>query len=125
MREACEQVQTYLNRMETRDLDGARAMLAEGFVMQFPGAPEMHTLSELINWAAPRYQFVKKTYLGFDACTGGSEVTIVYCRGVLSGQWPDGSAFDGIRFIDRFELVGGKITRQDVWNDIGEVRNGS
>ena len=50
-------------------------------------------------------------------------VAVVYTQGTLSGEWPDGSAFSGIRFIDRFELTGGKITRQDVWNDMGEVRN--
>ncbi len=31
-------------------------------------------------------------------------------------------AFEGIRFIDRFEVTAGKITRQDVWNDIAEVK---
>ncbi|MGB1034547.1 MAG: 4-oxalocrotonate tautomerase, partial [Primorskyibacter sp.] len=46
----------------------------------------------------------------------------VYCRGTLSGEWPDGTAFDAIRFIDRFEIVGDKITKQDVWNDIAETR---
>jgi len=47
---------------------------------------------------------------------------VVYTRGTLAGAWPDGAAFSGIRFIDRFEVTGGKITRQDVWNDIAEVR---
>jgi hypothetical protein len=36
--------------------------------------------------------------------------------------WADGSSFEGIRFIDRFELVTGKIQRQDVWNDLGEAQ---
>ena len=44
-------------------------------------------------------------------------------RGTLHGRWLDGSAFDGIRFIDRFEIRGGRIVRQDVWNDAGELRN--
>ena len=45
-----------------------------------------------------------------------------YTRGTLAGEWPDGTAFSGIRFIDRFEVTDGKITQQDVWNDIAEVR---
>ena len=49
---------------------------------------------------------------------------VVYARGALSGEWPDGAAFEGVRFIDRFEITGGKIVRQDVWNDIGEARGG-
>jgi hypothetical protein len=40
--------------------------------------------------------------------------------GTLYGEWPDGSAFEGIRFIDRFEVRGGKLTDHKVWNDLGE-----
>jgi hypothetical protein len=40
------------------------------------------------------------------------------CHGTLSGEWPDGSAFSDIRFLDRFELRSGKLTRQQVWNDL-------
>lgn len=114
-------VRQYLQSMEARDLPAAQAMLGEGFVMQFPGAAPMTDLSELLSWAKPRYQSVTKAYEGFDVAA--SQGAVVYCRGTLRGVWPDGSAFEGIRFIDRFELQGGKITRQDVWNDIAEVRS--
>jgi phenylpyruvate tautomerase PptA (4-oxalocrotonate tautomerase family) len=110
-------VQAYLAAMEARDLPAARALLAPGFAMTFPGGITMTTLEELIAWSAPRYRFVKKTYERFDAM--GQHV---YCFGTLHGEWPDGTAFSGIRFIDRFELAGGLIQRQDVWNDMGEVR---
>ncbi|EDZ42034.1 4-oxalocrotonate tautomerase [Rhodobacteraceae bacterium HTCC2083] len=50
------------------------------------------------------------------------DAAIVYCRGTLSGEWPDGTTFTGIRFIDRFEVVGDKLTQQDVWNDIAETK---
>ncbi len=39
----------------------------------------------------------------------------------LAGEWPDGTPFDGIRFIDRFELADGKLARQEVWNDLAEA----
>lgn len=117
-----ELVRSYLVAMEERRLDAAEAMLGEDFVMRFPGTAPMSRLSELIEWAAPRYRFVKKSYEGFDAMQTPGDTQLVYCRGTLSGEWPDGSAFDGIRFIDRFELLAGKIIRQDVWNDMGEVR---
>jgi phenylpyruvate tautomerase PptA (4-oxalocrotonate tautomerase family) len=115
-------VRDYLAAMEAREIERARAMLAPGFTMVFPATGEMHRLEELIEWAAPRYRFVTKTYEGFDAMQSASEAALVYARGTLSGEWPDGTPFSGIRFIDRFELVGGKITRQDVWNDMGEVK---
>jgi hypothetical protein len=41
--------------------------------------------------------------------------------GTLHGVWLDGTPFEGIRFIDRFELADGRIQRQDVWNDMAEV----
>ena len=116
-----ELVRAYLSAMEARELDTAQAMLGDGFTMRFPGKGPMHTLQELIAWAKPRYRFVTKTYHGFDAMQG-ADAALVYCRGTLSGEWPDGTAFDGIRFIDRFEVTGGKITKQDVWNDIAEAK---
>ena len=114
-------VHDFLSAMEARDLDAARAFIGEGFVMTFPGGARMTTLEELVAFARPRYRFVNQTYERFDTVPGG-EVSIVYCFGTLSGEWPDGEAFAGIRFIDRFEIADGRITRQDVWNDVAEVR---
>ncbi len=117
-----EIVKDFLSAMEARDLERARTLLSEGFVMRFPGTAPMHTLEELIAWAAPRYRFVKKVYQGFDVMQAAGPAALVYCRGTLSGEWPDGKPFDGIRFIDRFEIENGRITRQDVWNDLAEVK---
>ncbi len=111
----------YLAHMEAREIDKAEALLGAGFEMRFPGAAPMHHLQELVDWAAPRYRFVTKTYDSTEAFQGDG-TAVVYTRGTLAGEWPDGTAFAGIRFIDRFEISGGKITRQDVWNDIAEVR---
>nr|WP_235971209.1 nuclear transport factor 2 family protein [Palleronia pontilimi] len=114
-------VKDYLRAMEARDLDAARAHLAPGFTMTFPGAAPMTNLDELIAWSRPRYAHVAKTIDGTDLCAARG-TSVVFVRGTLHGAWPDGTPFDGIRFIDRFELEGGRITRQDVWNDIAEVR---
>ncbi|MET1416459.1 nuclear transport factor 2 family protein [Roseibium sp. HPY-6] len=115
-------VRRFLSAMEARDLETAQEMLSADFSMQFPGAHPMHRLEELIEWARERYRSVKKTYTGFDVMQGAGPAALVYCRGTLSGEWPDGTPFEGIRFIDRFELENGRITRQDVWNDIAEVK---
>jgi hypothetical protein len=45
----------------------------------------------------------------------------VTCFGNLHGVWLDGTSFKDIRFIDRFTLKNGKITFQEVWNDLGEI----
>ena len=115
-------VRSYLSAMEAREIDAARDHLGDGFVMQFPGTGPMTRLQQLIDWAAPRYRFVTKTYEGFDAMQSAGAAAVVYCRGTLAGEWPDGTPFKDIRFIDRFEVTGGKITRQDVWNDIAETK---
>lgn len=109
-------VRAYLAAMEARDLPLARSFLGEGFVMTFPSGVRMDSLEALVEWSKPRYRFVRKTYQRFDAMPG-----LCYCFGTLCGEWPDGAPFEGIRFIDRFELSGGRIVRQDVWNDMGEV----
>jgi hypothetical protein len=122
---AADLVRRYLDLMEARDIERASAMLDHGFSMTFPGSAPMHRLEELVVWAQGRYRFVKKSYEAFEELAGDGGRAVVYCRGTLSGQWPDGTGFEGIRFIDRFEVVDARIVRQDVWNDIGEVRAGS
>lgn len=117
-----ETVRTFLSAMEARDLEKAQGILSKGFTMTFPGTRPMTTLTQLIDWAKPRYRRVSKTYDGFDAMQSAGDAAIVYCRGTLSGEWPDGTTFTGIRFIDRFEVVGDKLTQQDVWNDIAETK---
>ncbi len=111
----------FLDAMEARDLATAKTFLAESFSMAFPNSPVFHSLEELVDWSAGRYQSVRKNYEGTDECLGPTGVT-VYCHGTLSGAWPDGTPFEGIRFIDRFTVVDGKLTDHRVWNDMAEVR---
>jgi phenylpyruvate tautomerase PptA (4-oxalocrotonate tautomerase family) len=112
-----ETVKAFLAAMEARDLAAAKSFLADGFRMVFPGDAEFTILEELVAWSRPRYRFVKKSYEGFDECFGEAGMT-VYSFGTLSGEWPDGTPFDGIRFIDRFTVEGGKLADQRVWNDM-------
>jgi hypothetical protein len=87
--------------------------LGDGFQMVLPGTDPMAKLSELIEWSKGRCRFVKKTHDGFDDMHSGG-VAVVYARGTLYGEWMDGTPFEGIRFINRFEISGDKIVRQDV-----------
>ena len=113
-------VQRFLILMQERDLPAAQALLAPGFVMCFPGGATMHRLEDLVQWARQRYQRAAKTYERTDSCTTDGR-TVVYWMGTLQGVWLDGTPFEGIRFIDRFELAEGRIQRQDVWNDMAEA----
>ncbi len=118
---AAQIVQDYLAAMEARDLDTALGFLSDGFRMTFPGGETFTRPDQLMDWAKSRYRSVGKTYSGFDEIPS-PDGAVVYCFGTLHGTWLDGTAFEGIRFIDRFEVKDGKLTDQQVWNDMGEYR---
>ncbi|MEM6847655.1 MAG: nuclear transport factor 2 family protein [Pseudomonadota bacterium] len=112
-------MRAFLDAMERRDLTTALTLIGPNFTMTFPGAVTMTSLDQLVAWSAPRYRFVRKSFAAFDEAGN-----VVHCHGTLSGEWIDKTPFNGIRFIDRFELCNGKIVRQDVWNDMA-VANAS
>jgi len=116
---ATKVVQSFLVAMQARDLVLAQTHLHANFQMVFPGGHTFSRLEELLAWAKTRYQRVEKTFAYFDESWQGDR-TVVYCSGNLNGVYPNGTAFDNIRFIDRFEVVAGQLARQDVWNDLGE-----
>lgn len=111
------QVLGFLAAMEARDLDSARQFLSDDFQMCFPGGACFTELGDLVAWSKSRYRFVRKTIDSVQAAYEAGQ-TLVFCHGTLAGEWPNGEAFAGIRFIDRFELQGGQLKRQDVWNDL-------
>ncbi len=117
-----DQVRGFLDAMQDRDLDAARAYLSNQFTMTFPGGAVFTELEELIAWAAPRYQSISKSYERIDQAFNGQDA-VVYCFGTLSGVWLDGTSFDDIRFIDRFQVVDGLLTDQRVWNDLAEHKH--
>lgn len=119
-RPAAEICLDFLAALERRDLPGARAFLAPGFVMTFPGGARFTTLEELLVWAATRYRHVAKTIERVEEVPGPGAVA-VHVAGTLAGTWPDGAAFAGIRFADRFEVADGLIRSQEVWNDLAEA----
>ena len=118
---ASDLVRDFLQAMQSGDLAHAQSFLSPDFRMCFPGGVVMLTLDELTAWAAQRYSHIGKHYEHFEESWQG-DVTVVFCHGSLQGTWLHGESFEGIRFIDRMEVRGGQITRQDVWNDLAEHR---
>jgi hypothetical protein len=69
----------------------------------------------------PRYARVKKRFEQTDLVEGAMpEDAIVYNIGTLYGTWPDGTLFEGNRYVDRYVVQGGLIVQMDVWNDSAE-----
>lgn len=114
---------SFLDLMEERRIDEARALLAPGFLAVFPGDRRYTTLEDFVESSKHRYRDVRKSYdltLHVPADAEGTETVVFY--GTLTGAWVDGSRFEGIRFTDRFRLRDGLIVEQQVWNDMGEER---
>ncbi|MEK9946077.1 MAG: nuclear transport factor 2 family protein [Alphaproteobacteria bacterium] len=117
---AVHHVLTYLRTMEARDLDTAKAMLAPGFKMVFPGDCHFDTLEDLIAYGKGRQGTALKTFDRFDE-TEAEDGTVVYAWGTLYGKKLDMTTdYRDIRFVDRFVMRDGKFVSQMVWNDMGE-----
>ena len=70
---------------------------------------------------AKRYLWVKKRIERTETVVGGTpDETVVYSLGTLYGAWPNGTLFEGNRYVDRYVVSHGLITRLDVWNDSAE-----
>ncbi len=110
-------IRAFFDALAARDLEAANAYLHPEIEMVFPGGATFRRLEELVEWARPRYRNVAKRVERIDVA--GSTA---FAQGTLYGRWPDGTAFGGIRFADWFEFDGGLIRRQQVWNDLAEVR---
>jgi hypothetical protein len=119
---AIEHAVAYLAAMERRDMDAAAALIDEmRLELVFPGDRRFTHLDEVVANSGSRYRHVGKTIQTRDAWDTDDGVRVLI-TGTLSGEWPDGTAFAGIRFADLFDLRDGRIIRQQVWNDTAERR---
>ena len=119
LREDARFVREYLDASMVPDPERAAAFMAPGCVITFTGGRVFDHPRGPTTVNAARYRWVKKRMARFDVAPG-EDVTVVYATGHLYGEWPDGTLFDNNRYVDRFEVRNGRITRMDVWNDSAE-----
>ncbi len=103
----------------------ASQLAAPEMKIVFTGKRAMSAPSECARFNALRYKWVKKRIERTEVVTavdgsGDPEETVVYSLGTLYGEWPDGTPFDGNRYVDRYVVRNGLITQMDVWNDSAE-----
>jgi hypothetical protein len=118
-------VERFLVASMVPDPETAARYIAPHLAITFTGGRRFGHPSETAAFNAKRYKWVKKRIERSDVVPGNGE-TIVYKLGTLYGEWPDGTPFEGNRYVDRFVVRGGKIVQMDVWNDSAErllVRN--
>lgn len=116
---AVQIVSDFLEASMKPDPIKAATYMSSDVRITFTGGRVMPSATEITAFNAARYNWVKKELGQFD-WTEHADHTVVYSNGTLYGEWPDGSSFSGNRYLDRFEVRDGKITRMDVWNDSAE-----
>lgn len=114
-----EIVRAYLEASMVPDPERAATYMTPGCTITFTGGRVFDHPSGPTAVNASRYSWVKKRMERFDVAPAGDR-TVVYSIGKLYGEWPDGTPFDDNRYVDRFEVVDGRIVRMDVWNDSAE-----
>ncbi|MBR1218327.1 nuclear transport factor 2 family protein [Bradyrhizobium sp. U87765 SZCCT0131] len=112
-------VERFLEASMIPDPATAARYISPELVITFTGGRRYAHPSETAAFNARRYKWVKKNMQRTDVVPGDGE-TIVYNLGTLYGEWPDGTPFEGNRYVDRFVVRGGLIIQMDVWNDSAE-----
>ncbi len=112
-------VRNFLEASMAPDPERAATFMAPDVRITFTGGRQMSDPAAITAFNGGRYAWVKKALGRFDYAEYPDH-TVVYSNGTLYGEWPDGRPFAGNRYLDRFEVRRGKITRMDVWNDSAE-----
>ena len=120
-----EVVDEFLRLVMIPDPQSASRFTAPGIRIRFTGNREMHAPGDTSAFNAKRYAWVKKKIERTETVVAGSngaapDEAVVYSLGTLYGEWPDGTPFEGNRYVDRYVVKSGMITRMDVWNDSAE-----
>jgi len=114
-----ETVRLFLEAHMVPDPVTAAKYVGPNFSLTFPGGRHYDHPSGASAFNKHRYKVVKKRMDIFDVVPGEDQ-TIVYSIGTLYGEWPDGTPFEGNRYIDRFIVRDGLIVQQEVWNESAE-----
>ena len=119
---AAEVVDEFLRLIMIPDPAAASRYTAPGMRIRFTGGRAMNEPAQCTAFNRARYNWVKKRIERTETVAGladASEV-VVYSLGTLHGEWPDGTPFEGNRYVDRYVVIDGLITQMDVWNDSAE-----
>jgi hypothetical protein len=116
-------VNEFLRLVMIPDPDSARRYTAPGLQIRFTGNRPMRDPADTSAFNAARYRWVKKRIERTETVArapGSEDEDVVYSLGTLYGEWPDGTPFEGNRYVDRYVVRQGLIVQMDVWNDSAE-----
>lgn len=123
--QAADIVNEFLRLIMIPDPVAASRYTSPTMQILFTGKRAMREPAECTKFNASRYKWVKKRIERTETVLASPEAaklgdTIVYSLGTLYGEWPDGTPFEGNRYVDRYVVRNGLITHMDVWNDSAE-----
>lgn len=114
-------INEYLRILMIPDPAGVKHFVSPDLRIRFTGNRAMRSPADCSAFNASRYRWVKKKIEKTEVVSNGSDAaTVVYSLGTLYGEWPDGTPFEGNRYVDRYVVSHGLITEMDVWNDSAE-----
>lgn len=119
-------VDEFLRIIMIPDPVAARRFTSPTMRIRFTGGRAMSAPADCTAFNASRYKWVKKrierteTVVSTSGTSPAAGETVVYSLGTLYGEWPDGTPFEGNRYVDRYVVQDGLITEMDVWNDSAE-----
>lgn len=118
-------VNEFLRLIMIPDPESASRFTAPDMKILFTGKRPMSAPAECTKFNASRYKWVKKRIERTETVISSAQEaakgeTVVYSLGTLYGEWPDGTPFEGNRYVDRYVVTNGLITQMDVWNDSAE-----
>lgn len=118
-----EIVNEFLRLIMLPDPVSASRYTAPDMKILFTGGRAMREPADCTRFNASRYKWVKKRIERTETVMPGADSgadAVVYSLGTLYGEWPDGTPFEGNRYVDRYVVRNGLITHMDVWNDSAE-----
>jgi len=113
-------IEEFLTAQMAGEFDRVAHMIAPDCEIVFTGGRRFASAAEIAAFNARRYAHVAKRLERADVGRTETGRLVVYSLGALHGAWPDGAPFDDNRYVDRFEIAGGRIVRWEVWNDSAE-----
>lgn len=121
MPSAVDVVKTFLDAMGKRDFAAMETVMAPNFKMTVTGGSVFSHPREFAAQSRGRQKSAIKTTDRYDEIPTATGA-IVYSIGSMAGEWNNGTTYQGVRYIDRFEIVNGKIADMNVYSDMSEFR---
>jgi hypothetical protein len=113
-------VRRYIGAMETDNIEEVRRLSCDSATLEYPGGLKFPGVENLLKWSKTRHRGIRHLIEGIQIVAAGADA-VAYVDGTLSGTWMDYTRFDGIGFIYKFRISGGRIADTRLWSDVADA----